>query len=45
MPSEDSKAFLHFKDIIQSYQQTNGGIVAPELTEPGLFLDNIIKMK
>lgn len=43
--TEDNKVFLSFKDIIQSYQESNGGVKEPDLTEPRLFLDNIMNMK
>lgn len=47
MSQEDnnSRLFLQFKNIIQSVQADNGGIKEPDLTEPRLFLDNIMNMK
>ena len=47
MSQEDnnSRLFLQFKNIIQSVQADNGGIKKPDLTEPRLFLDNIMNMK
>ena len=41
---EYNKVLLHFKEIIESYQESNGGIVTPALTELRLFLDKIQAM-
>jgi hypothetical protein len=41
---EDNRAFLEFKNIIQSVHADNGGIKGPELTDPRLFLEKIQAM-
>jgi hypothetical protein len=41
---EDNRAFLEFKNIIQSVHADNGGIKGPELTEPRLFLEKMQAM-
>lgn len=44
--NNSSKVFLQFKDLIQSYQETNGGVKEPDLTEPRLdSLENLQVMK